>query len=141
MPTVITCCTVVACNQTEVGMSMLDELVYREQGDLWCCVCFQPLTIITFLTVTTCTCLPKQQPDDFSMSVYLKERYRQLFDTFGEVCLDDTATQAIVPHQPPSAVLAQVKVLHSNQQLLRPVLLYFALQPPVGVPHDGKCKT
>ena len=47
---------------------------------------------------------------------HLKQGDGELLDGLGEVGFHDTAAQAVVPHQPPAAVLAQVEVLrHSTR--------------------------
>lgn len=48
-----------------------------------------------------------------SNCLHLEEGDRKLLDAFGEVGLDDAAAQAVVPHQPPPTVLAQVEVLQT----------------------------
>ena len=46
----------------------------------------------------------------------LEEGDRELLSRLSKVCLHDTAAQAVVPHQPPATVLAQVEVLQPNQK-------------------------
>ena len=48
------------------------------------------------------------------MVIHLEEGDGELPDPLGEVSLQDAAAQAVVPHQPPSTVLAQVEVLHRD---------------------------